>query len=82
MHTHQGTLKFFNLKRGYGFIKNDAGGIDDFVHVEQIKRSGINAELLKDGVTRFAYKRRRPERQKSSRRLTANRLRRIPNVRT
>ena len=55
MHTHQGTLKFFNLKRGYGFIKNDAGGIDDFVHVEQIKRSEINAELLKDGVTRFAY---------------------------
>ena len=55
MHTHQGTLKFFNLERGYGFIKNDAGGIDDFVHVEQLKRSGINVELLKHGMTRFAY---------------------------
>jgi CspA family cold shock protein len=50
-----GTLKFYNAERGYGFVKNDAGGIDDFVHVEQLKRSGINVELLKDGVTRFAY---------------------------
>ena len=55
MHTNQGVLKFYNVEKGYGFIQNDAGGIDDFVHASNLQRSGINPAVLRDGESRLAY---------------------------
>lgn len=42
-----GTVKFFNYDRGFGFISNDAGGPDAFVHVtavEAAKLPGLNKD--------------------------------------
>jgi cold shock protein len=36
-----GTVKFFNADRGYGFITNEAGGKDAFVHISAVERSGM-----------------------------------------
>ena len=37
----QGTVKFFNTEKGYGFIKPDDGGRDIFVHVTAVERAGL-----------------------------------------
>ena len=36
-----GTVKFFNYDRGYGFISNDAGGADSFVHITAVEAAGL-----------------------------------------
>ena len=36
-----GTVKFFNGERGYGFIKPDDGGRDVFVHITAVERAGL-----------------------------------------
>jgi CspA family cold shock protein len=36
-----GTVKFFNYDRGYGFISNEAGGADAFVHVSAVEAAGL-----------------------------------------
>jgi CspA family cold shock protein len=36
-----GTVKFFNYDRGYGFISNDAGGPDAFVHISAVEAAGL-----------------------------------------
>lgn len=43
-----GTVKFFNASKGYGFITPDGGGKDVFVHVTAVERSGIGP--LADGM--------------------------------
>jgi CspA family cold shock protein len=36
-----GTVKFFNTDRGYGFITNEEGGKDAFVHITAVERAGL-----------------------------------------
>ena len=43
----QGTVKWFNAEKGYGFIANDEGGDDVFVHFAAIVMEGYRR--LKEG---------------------------------
>ncbi len=36
-----GTVKWFNTTKGYGFIAPDEGGKDVFVHISAVERSGL-----------------------------------------
>jgi cold shock protein len=38
----QGTVKFFNAQKGFGFIVQDNGGPDVFVHATAVERAGMN----------------------------------------
>jgi CspA family cold shock protein len=40
----EGTVKFFNESKGFGFITNDETGQDIFVHV-----TGVNGPALNEG---------------------------------
>ncbi len=36
-----GTVKWFNTTKGYGFIAPEEGGKDVFVHISAVERSGL-----------------------------------------
>jgi CspA family cold shock protein len=38
-----GTVKFFNQSKGYGFIAPDGGGNDAFVHITAVERAGMRS---------------------------------------
>ena len=42
-----GNVKFFNTDKGYGFISNEDGSGDSFVHITAVERAGM-ATLNKD----------------------------------
>ena len=42
-----GTVKWFNGRKGYGFIEPDDGENDVFVHITAVKDSGLN--VLNEG---------------------------------
>jgi CspA family cold shock protein len=37
----QGTVKWFNATKGFGFIQPENGGKDVFVHVSALERAGL-----------------------------------------
>jgi CspA family cold shock protein len=43
----QGTVKWYNETKGYGFIQPDNGGKDVFVHATALERAGMRS--LSDG---------------------------------
>ena len=43
-----GTVKWFNNKKGYGFITPDEGGQDVFVHISAVQKAGLRT--LKEGA--------------------------------
>ncbi len=45
----KGTVKFYNGQKGYGFIQQDGGGKDVFVHASALERAGIRS--LAEGQT-------------------------------
>ncbi|QCK85676.1 cold-shock protein [Phreatobacter aquaticus] len=55
-----GTVKWFNVQKGFGFIAPDGGGNDAFVHISAVERAGmgdlqegqkVNFELVADRKT-------------------------------
>ena len=45
----QGTVKWFNPTKGYGFIQPGGGGRDVFVHISAVEQAGLSS--LNEGQT-------------------------------
>lgn len=43
----EGTVKWFNTTKGFGFIQPSEGGNDVFVHISAVQRAGLQG--LSDG---------------------------------
>jgi CspA family cold shock protein len=49
MATHNGTIKWFNDEKGFGFIQLEDGSKDLFVHFSEVKKEGQGRVTLADG---------------------------------
>ena len=59
-----GTVKFFNMEKGFGFIAPDTGGQDMFVHISAVQQAGLSG--LKEGQKVSYDEQRDPKRGKSN----------------
>jgi len=46
-----GTVKWFNATKGFGFIAPDNGGKDVFVHISAVERAGLTGLADNQKVT-------------------------------
>ncbi len=46
-----GTVKFFHASNGFGFIVQDGGGPDVFVHVSAVERAGMRGLVEGQKIT-------------------------------
>ena len=46
-----GTVKWFNATKGFGFIEPETGGKDVFVHISAVERSGLTGLADNQKVT-------------------------------
>jgi CspA family cold shock protein len=46
-----GTVKWFNSMKGFGFIAPDEGGNDVFVHISALEQAGLRTLNEKDKVS-------------------------------
>ena len=46
-----GTVKWFNTTKGYGFIEPEGGGNDVFVHISAVERPGLTGLADNQNVT-------------------------------
>ena len=58
-----GTVKFFDQSKGFGFITNEAGGPDAFVHSTAVQAAGMSSL---DKEQRLSYDLESDKRGKSS----------------
>ena len=47
----QGTVKWFNSQKGFGFIQPDGGGADVFVHMSAVEAAGMRTLNEGDKIT-------------------------------
>ena len=63
-----GTLKMWNADRGFGFIGDESGGPDIFLHVSALQSAGIDPDNLRLGERlSFDVERGHPEREAQGR---------------
>jgi CspA family cold shock protein len=62
-----GTLKMWNADRGFGFIKDDSGGPDMFLHISALQSAGVDPDnLMKGDRLTFDVESRRDGRTQAS----------------
>jgi CspA family cold shock protein len=61
-----GTVKFFDEKKGFGFIKPDSGGPEIFVHVTAVERAGRKSLTKGERVSFDIESDRRGDRTKAT----------------
>ena len=59
-----GTVKWFNPAKGFGFIQPDSGGADIFVHISAVERAGLSS--LNEGQKVSFDEERDPKKGKTS----------------
>ena len=59
-----GTVKWFNPTKGFGFIHPDSGGADIFVHISAVERAGLSS--LNEGQKVSFDEERDPKKGKTS----------------
>ena len=38
---NKGKVKWFNATKGYGFIEQEGGGADVFIHISEVENAGL-----------------------------------------